>query len=43
MAFVLQGRSPLLTASWSGHLSIVKTLIEAGSTVNQADKVGLHV
>ena len=38
--FVLQdGRSPLRTASLKGHLDVVKTLIEAGANVNQANKV----
>ena len=41
MSFVLQdGRSPLLTASINGHLDVVTTLIQAGSNVNQGDKVG---
>ena len=42
MTFVLQyGSSPLYAASYSykGHLDIVKTLIEAGANVNQANKV----
>ena len=40
MAFVLQdGWSPLHTASFNGRLDIVKTLIEAGANVNQANKV----
>ena len=40
MTFVLQdGWSPLYTASDTGHHDIVKTLIEAGANVNQADKV----
>eukprot|EP00731_Ephydatia_muelleri_P032165 Em0023g672a len=39
MTFVLQyGWSPLYTASHTGHLDIVKTLIEAGANVNQATK-----
>ena len=36
---VLQGESPLWIASFYGHLEVVKTLIEAGANVNQADKV----
>ena len=41
MAFVFQTSwSPLLIASCNGHLDIVKTLIEAGANVNQANKVG---
>ena len=40
MTFVLQhGWSPLYKASHTGHLDIVKTLIEAGANVNQATKV----
>ena len=40
MTFVLQnGWSPLHLASEKGHLDIVKTLIEAGANVNQANKV----
>ena len=42
MIFVLQdGVSPLMGASIAGHLDVVKTLIEAGANVNQADKVGI--
>ena len=41
MIFVLQnGSSPLLIASHSGHLDVVKTLIEAGANVNHTNKVG---
>ena len=30
-------------ASWKGHLDVVKTLIEAGANIHQADKVSqLH-
>ena len=40
MTFVLQdGWSPLYIASSKGDLDIVKTFIEAGASVNQADKV----
>ena len=40
MTFVLQdGWSPLYTASFKGHLDIVKTLIEAGANVNYAREV----
>ena len=35
-----KGRCPLRSASFGGHLDIVKTLIEAGANVNQASKVG---
>ena len=42
MIFVLQaGGSPLMWASYRGHLDVVKTLIEAGANVNQTDKVGI--
>ena len=41
MKFVLQGRGPLWTASFNGHLEVVKTLIEAGANINQAEKVGV--
>ena len=41
MTFVLQdGWSPLFTVSFNGHLEVVKTLIEAGAKINQANKVG---
>ena len=41
MSFVLQdGWSPLLIASFKGHLEVVKSLIEAGANINQANKVG---
>ena len=30
-----------MVASANGHLDVVKTLIEAGADVNQADKVGI--
>ena len=37
---VLQnGRSRLYTASCNGHLGVVKTLLEAGANINEADKV----
>ena len=40
MTFVLQnGCSPLYTASFYGHLGVVKTLLEAGANINQANKV----
>ena len=32
-----------MAASFNGHLDVVKTLIEAGANVNQADKVGIVV
>ena len=42
MTFVLQdGCSPLIAASWKGHLGVVKTLLEAGANINQANKVQL--
>ena len=44
MGFVLQdGRSPLHTASQEGHLDVVKTLIEAGANIDQANKVSTHI
>ena len=44
MGFVLQdGRSPLHMASQEGHLDVVKTLIEAGANINEADKVSTHI
>ena len=40
MTFVLQdGCSPLYVASLKGHLDVVKTLLEAGANINQANKV----
>ena len=40
MSFVLQdGCSPLYIASFYGHLEVMKTLIEAGANINQANKV----
>ena len=40
MGFVSQnGWSPLHKASQEGHLDVVKTLLEAGAYINQADKV----
>ena len=43
MIFVLQnGRSPLINASYYGHLDVVITLIEAGANVNHTDKVGIY-
>ena len=44
MTFILQdGCSPLNAASCYGHLAAVKTLLEAGANINQADKVVRHV
>ena len=44
MTFVLQDCwSPLHIASDEGHLVIVKTLIEAGANVYEANKVSLSV
>ena len=41
--FLLQKNwAPLLIASSNGHLQVVKSLIEAGSNVNQANKVSTH-
>ena len=40
MTFVLQnGCSPLYIASLNGHVDVVKTLLEAGASINQATKV----
>lgn len=33
------GRSPLYTAARSGHMEIVKLLIEAGANINQVNAV----
>ena len=42
--FILQdGRSPLYASSSRGDLEIVKTLIEAGANINQANKVSTHI
>ena len=44
MTFVLQnGWSPLNGASEKGHLDVVRTLLEAGANINQADKVGTYM
>ena len=44
MGFVLQdGLSPLHMASQEGHLDVMKTLIEAGANIHQADKVSTHI
>ena len=41
MTFVLQGGwSPLYSASFNGHLDIVRTLIAAGASIRQATNVG---
>ena len=41
MTSVLQnGWSPLNAASDDGHLDVVKTLLEAGANINQANDVG---
>ena len=40
------GSSPLSIASWSGHVDVVRALVEAGAAVDQADvsrSVGLCV
>ena len=42
--YVLQdGRSPLYTSVLDGDLDVVKTLIEAGANIDQADKVSTHI
>ena len=42
--FVLQnGASPLLASSFNGHLDVLKTLIEAGANIHQAEKVSTHI
>ena len=44
MTIVLQnGWSPLYGASEKGHLDVVRTLLEAGANINQADKVGTYM
>ena len=44
MGFVLQdGCSPLSVASHDGQHDVVKTLIEAGANINQAEKVSTHI
>ena len=44
MGFVLQnGLSPLHMAIQKGHGDVVKTLIEAGAIINQANKVSTHI
>ena len=41
---VLQdGWSPLKSSCFEGHLDVVKTLIEAGANINQANKVSTHI
>ena len=37
------GWSPLLASCFNGHLDVVKTLIEAGANINQANKVSTHI
>ena len=37
---LFQGQGPLWTASFNGHLNVVKTLLAGGANVNQASKVG---
>lgn len=34
---VLQGWTALMSASWKGHLEVVKVLIRAGAEVNASD------
>ena len=42
--FVLQnGQSPLFTSCLNGHLDVVKTLIEVGANIDQAEKVSTHI
>ena len=42
--FVFQdGWSPLYASSHDGRLDVVKTLIEAGANIIQADKVRTHI
>ena len=42
MTIVLQdGWSPLNAASDNGHLDVVKTLLEAGANIDQANYVGI--
>ena len=37
---LFQGQGPLWTASFNGHLNVVKTLLAGGANVNQGDEVG---
>ena len=44
MGFILQEDAcSLAAASYYGHLDVVKTLIEAGANINQADEVRTHI
>ena len=44
MGFVLQdGLSPLYMACREERLDVVKTLIEAGANINEADVVSTHI
>ena len=38
--FLFQGQGPLWTASFYGHLNVVKMLLAGGANVNQGDEVG---
>ena len=41
MCFIQMGETPLITASYNGHVDIVKTLIEAKAQINTQDEVGI--
>ena len=43
MARLQIGKSPMFTASYYGHLDVMKALIEAGDNVNQLDKVSTPI
>ena len=45
MCFIQMGETPLMTASYNGHVDILKTLIEAKAQINTQDEVGnsLHI
>jgi ankyrin repeat protein len=44
IAFVFQdGWSPLMAASWKGHVEVVKSLIDAGANISHSNKVGMCI
>ena len=42
MCFIQDGSTPLMTASFNGHVDIVRILIEAQAQVNIQTKVYVH-